>query len=261
MKNKPTFLNQSRPFITCMVAGSNPNEIIATVRNAVYDGADSFGFQICRLELQYRTKEGLQSIFRPMGNRPIYVTNYRSGYNADKTDDELAQGLLFELECGATLLDVMGDLYCRDPREITYDSEAVSKQKALIDEIHARGGEVLMSSHLYRYASMDEVLEIARAHQERGADISKIVCAANSEEEEMEALRIIMRLKKELDIPFLFLVGGSHCRLVRQIGPMLGCFAWLTVQTHDTHTAKVQPVCRAIRSIADHFDAIPDRLF
>lgn len=261
MKQKPTFLHQNKPLITCMVQASNPNDAIASVRNAIADGADAFGFQICRLEPEYRTEEHLKSIFRPMGNRPIYVTNYRYGFNEGKTDDELAEGLLFELKCGATLLDVMGDMFCKDPRELTYDPVAVEKQKKLIAEIHARGGEVLMSSHLFRYAPAEEVLEIAKAQQERGADVVKIVCAANNEEEELEALRIITLLKKELDVPFLFLVGGSHCRLVRHIGPMLGCCVWLTVPEHDNLSTKVQPVTRAIRAIADHFDYQPDRTF
>ena len=261
LKHKPTFLNQNKPFITCMVQAKNPTEAIAAIRNAAADGADAFGFQICRMEPEYRTKEHLQSIFRHMGNRPIYVTNYRYGFNEGKTDDELAEGLLFELDCGATLIDVMGDMFCRDPRELTYDPVAVEKQKKLIDEIHARGGEVLMSSHLFRYAPAEEVLEIAKAQQERGVDVVKIVCAANSDEEEIEALRIITLLRKELDVPFLFLVGGSHNRLVRHIGPMLGCCTWLTVPEHNDLSTKIQPATRAIRAIADYFDYMPDRDF
>ena len=169
--------------------------------------------------------------------------------------------LLFALRCGANLIDVMGDLYCKDPRELTCDPAAVEKQKRLIDEIHERGGEVLISSHLFRYAPTEEVLEIALAQQERGADVVKIVCAADSEEQELEALRIITLLRQALRVPFLFLVGGSHCRLVRHIGPMLGCCMWLTVPAHDALSTKVQPVCRAIRAIADNFDYAPDRTF
>lgn len=181
--------------------------------------------------------------------------------NEGKSDEELAEGLLFALRCGANLIDVMGDLYCKDPRELTCNPAAVEKQKRLIDEIHERGGEVLISSHLFRYAPAEEVLEIALAQQERGADIVKIVCAADSEEQELEALRIITLLRQALRVPFLFLVGGSHCRLVRHIGPMLGCCMWLTVPAHDALSTKVQPVCRAIRAIADNFDYAPDRTF
>ena len=36
---------------------------------------------------------------------------------------------------------------------------------------------------------------------------------------------------------------------------------WLTVPAHDALSTKVQPVCRAIRAIADNFDYAPDRTF
>lgn len=261
MKHKPTFLNQNKPLITCMIQAVTPNEAIAGIRNAALDGADAFGFQMCKMDPQYRTEDGLKSIFRQMGNRPLYVTNYRYGFNTETTDDELAEGLLFELKCGATLLDVMGDMFCKDPRELTTDPEAVRKQKALIDEIHARGGEVLMSSHLFRYAPAEEVLEIAKAQQERGADIVKIVTGANTEEEELENLRITTLLRKELDVPFLFLSSGSHNRLHRTIGPALGCCMWLTVPEHDALSTKAQPLLRGIRAIADHFDYQAERDF
>ena len=60
-------------------------------------------------------------------------------------------------------------------------------------------------------------------------------------------------LKKELDIPFLFLCGGSHCQLVRTIGPMLGCCMWLTVHEQTNTSTFAQPNTRAIRTIADNF--------
>ncbi len=258
MVNKPTFLHQNKPLITCMIQAKTPQEAIAGVRNAAWSGADAFGFQMEQLEPQYRNENDLKTIFRQMGTRPIYVTNYRSGLNAGKTDDELVEGLLFELSCGATLLDVMGDMFCRDPRELTYDDAAVKKQMQLIDEIHARGGEVLMSSHVLRYCEADEILEIAKAQQARGADVVKIVSGATTEEEELENLRITHLLKKELDVPFLFLSGGTHNRLHRTVGPMLGACMWLTVPEHDALSTKAQPVTRAIRAIADNFDYMPD---
>ncbi len=46
------------------------------------------------------------------------------------------------------------------------------------------GAEVLMSSHTFKFMKTDEVLRIVTAQQERGADVAKIVTAANSEEGE-----------------------------------------------------------------------------
>ena len=253
MKKTPSFLNQNQPLNTCMIMNKTAREAVITCRNAVYDGCDAFGIQIDRLLREERTEEKLGSIYKAMGNRPIYITNYRKG-QTELSDEQLAEDLLTYLSWGATLADVMGDYFCPSKDEITYDEVAVAKQKALIDRIHAMGKEVLMSSHTHRFMTAEEVLELAKAHQARGADISKIVAMGNTEAEEMENLRITTLLKQELDIPFLFLSGGSHCKIHRTIGPMLGCNMWLTTQKHDEHSVGAQPVCRAIRTIADNFN-------
>lgn len=255
---KPTFLNQSRPLITCMVQASNPTDAIATIRNAAFDGCDAYGLQVCRLEEKYQTEETLRKIMKPMGVKPCYATYYRHGSNVNKTDDEIAEGLLFIQKCGGNLIDVMGDLFCRDEMELTMNETAIQKQMALIDTIHARGGEVLMSSHVLKFIPAEEVLRIAKEQERRGADICKIVTGAKTEEEELENLRITALLKKELKKPFLFLSGGRS-KLHRTIGPMLGCCMWLTVQQHDALSTKSQLVCRAVRAIADNFDNLPER--
>ena len=112
------------------------------------------------------------------------MTSYRSGENAGMTDEECMELLLLAVECGATLFDVMGDLYDRSPQyELTMDGEAVKKQMALIDQIHRAGGEVLMSSHTYKSTTLEENLMIAREQARRGADVIKIVNDAKSADE------------------------------------------------------------------------------
>ena len=241
-----------------MVQASNPTDAIATIRNAAFDGCDAYGLQVCRLEEKYQTEETLRKIMKPMGAKPCYATYYRHGSNVNKTDDEIAEGLLFIQKCGGNLIDVMGDLFCRDEMELTMDETAIQKQMALIDTIHQRGGEVLMSSHVLKFIPAEEVLRIAREQERRGADICKIVTGAKTEEEELENLRITALLKKELKKPFLFLSGGRS-KLHRTIGPMLGCCMWLTVQQHDALSTKSQLVCRAVRAIADNFAYLPER--
>jgi hypothetical protein len=204
-----------------------------------------------------RDEAQIRRVLQYMGNRPVYMTNYRHGFNKDKTDEQLGDELVDLAKWGATLLDVMGDYYCRAENELTMDAAAIEKQKRLIDRIHEAGGEVLMSSHVLKYTPAEEVLRIALEQQKRGADVVKIVTAANSVEEEMENLRITTLLKKELDVPFLFLSGGTHCRMHRTIGPMLGCVMALCVQKYDARSSKDQPLLRAERMILDNFDYYP----
>ena len=254
MEHKPTFLHQNKPMITCMVQATNPDELIRLVRTAAFDGADAYGFQCEQLERQYQNEESIRKIFDTMSSRPIYATNYRIAFNQGKTDEELAQGYLWLCDMGATLIDVIGDLYCPTQYEITKDPEAIKKQKELIEQIHAKGCEVLMSSHTLTFMSTEEVLAIAKEHQARGADISKIVTAANSEEEELENLKTATVLRRELDIPFLFLSGGTHNHLHRAFGPYFGSCMWLTVPLYDQCATTSQPLLRSIRAIANSFD-------
>jgi hypothetical protein len=79
----------------------------------------------------------------------------------------------------------------------------------------------------------------------------KIVSKANGEDEQMVGLNILHRLKKELDCPYLFLVGGTHTRLIRQVGPALGACMYLAVSRYRPVTAKAQPRIRAVKAIRD----------
>ena len=257
MQKKPTFLGQNKPLLCCMVITETAEEAILTARNAAYDGADAYGYQICRMAPEERTEEQVRRVLRYMNGRPVYMTNYRHGYNKDKSDEQLGDELVDLARWGATLCDVMGDYYCRADNELTMDAAAIDKQRRLIDRIHAAGGEVLMSSHVLKFTPAEEVLRIAYEQQKRGADVVKIVTAANSEAEEMENLRITTLLKNELDVPFLFLSGGTHCRLHRMIGPALGCVMGLCVQQYDARSSKDQPLLRAARRVLDGFDFYP----
>lgn len=235
-----------------MVQAPTVEETCLLIRNASYDGADAWGIQIENIKPEDQTEANIRAIVSCTNNMPIYATNYRGGKNVGRSDDDLAEGLKQLVRCGVTLVDVMGDYYDPTPGELTENPAAVEKQMKLIDEIHAMGGEVLMSSHVCRFIPAEEVLRIAKAHEARGADICKIVTAANSVEEEMENLRIITLLKQELHIPFLFLCGGSQCKRHRQLGALFGCCMWLTVGTYDRYATPMQPLTRAIRAIADN---------
>lgn len=86
-----------------------------------------------------------------------------------------------------------------------------------------------MSTHVFnRFVPKDEVKKIAQAAAQRGADISKIVTTANSADELQQNIELITELKRELPIPFLFLCNGSHCRIHRIYGPMMGVCMYLT---------------------------------
>ncbi len=248
MKNK-TFLNHDKPLLVSMVQAETPERIKELMTLSLGEGAEGFGMQFCRLKPEYRTPEIYRELFS-FSSLPSYVTNYRYAQNEGKSDDELADGLLLLADCGATLCDVMGDLFDRQDDELARDTEAIKKQMALIDELHSKGAEVLMSSHVFKFTPAERVLEIALEHQRRGADISKIVTGAETMAEQIENLRIINLLKENLKIPFLFLCGGE-CRILRRIGGELGCCMYLCVHEYDELATKSQPLLKDLRVIRD----------
>lgn len=260
---KPTFLNQSRPLITGMILKSTADEVRFAVKNSIYDGADALGIQLEHLLAEQRTEENYKKIFAACAGRPIYITNYRGRNNSDLADGELAEELLKALGCGATLGDVPGSWFDPDSAmgkelELTTKPDAVDKQKRVIERIHEMGKEALMSSHILKFTPAETVLEVAHEQVKRGADVVKIVAAGNSDEEQVENLRITALLKKELDVPFLFLSGGTHSKIHRMIGPQLGCVTYLAVREHDGCAVPTQPTIRAAKAVRDNLDYMPD---
>ena len=104
---KPSFLNHAKPLLTNMIQAETPEECIITVKNAIYDGADAFGLQLCKLKPEYRKLDIYKKIFATMGPRPIYLTNYRDVYNKGLSDEACMEGLLEGMKAGGTLCDIM----------------------------------------------------------------------------------------------------------------------------------------------------------
>ena len=249
---KPTFLTYQKPLLVAMVQEETPDDMILEIVNALYDGAEAFGIQLENLKREYRDLETLKRIFAACENRPIYVTSYRSANSTGMTDEECADFLLMAADAGATLFDIMGDFYHQSPHDITYDPEAVEKQKELAKKIKEKGGEVLFSSHIHSYFDEEQCLEVARAQVERGADVVKIVNFSGSEEEMMANLNTIHRLKKELPVPFLLLANGPYCRFIRQMGPELGVCMYLCMQHTGPRNSREQPQLRAMKIVRDN---------
>ena len=239
-----------KPLLTVMLPCETPEVAISRIGKALPLGADAFGLQAECLRPEYQNGESVQRIFDAGGGKPFYVTNYRHASNEGKSDLELADGLLKLADRGAALVDVMGDLFAKHPDELTEDARAIERQTALIDALHARGAQVLMSSHLYRYAPAERVLEIAFEQKRRGADVIKIVTAAADMTQQIENLRITDLLQKELGAPFLFLTGGT-CTVHRRLGMKLGCCMGLCVVEHDALSTPAQPLLTELKTVRD----------
>ena len=256
---RPSFADFKRPPLVDMIIVETPTQFITNVHNAIYDGADAFGFQMERLKPEFRTEEMLTKMFSHLGDRPLYITNYRGAYNHEMTEEARLDELKLALRCGASLLDITGDTFDPTPGELTKNPTAIDKQKKFIEEVHEMGGQVLMSSHIYKFLPEEEVLAVALEQQSRGADVVKFVTWSDSEEELMQNLAAIRTLKRELKVPFLFLSGGRYCRMHRAIGPYLGVCCWLCVERYDTFSSREQPLLRAMHTVVENLDLTAPR--
>ena len=247
---KKTFLEYEKAILTTMLQADNPERIKELIDKSLAEGAEAYGMQFEQLRPEYRNKEIYKNLFS-YTDKPVYVTNYRTAKNKGKTDETLAEELLELAENGATLCDVIGDLFDKQPDEMAVDENAVKKQMQLIDDLHKKGAEVLISTHILKYTSPERVLEIALEHQRRGADISKIVTGAETMEQQLENLKTINLLKENLKIPFLFLSSGE-CRILRRIGGEIGCCMYLCVHEYDEFATESQPVLKKLKAIRDN---------
>ena len=228
------FLEHTKPLITTMLKPNNTADLVRDITAALKEGTDAFCLEIELMKTECRTATDFKDIFGAMDNKPCYITDYRrlNINDTEQSDEELTEEMLFafSLAENVKLFDIRGDLFDPSPDEITYNDKAIEKQIALANEVHKMGGEVLMSSHPLRFLPYEDLLKIAKAQQERGVDIVKIVTLAESENELRENFEATLKLKKDLEKQFLFLCGGSHCRKHRLLAPLLSNSLFLSVQ-------------------------------
>lgn len=210
-----SFLYHERPLITPMLSSTTEDGLREEIERSSAQGADAFCLMLENLPEELRTREKMTKIIAFAKEKPVYVSCYERNDRVDETDDDRANCLLLALECGATIADVRGDMFCTTPGELTEDPVAVDKQRKLIEAIHSMGKEAIMSSHLifrdvFQFISTDKALEMALAHKSRGADISKIVTAAETEDELSACFETITALKKAVGIPTVFLCSGKY---------------------------------------------------
>lgn len=247
---KTTFLGSDKSILTVMLQCETPEIAIGRIRNALCYGAEAFGLQVESMEAKAHHPDVYKRLFAEMKNKPCYVTNYRVRHNEGLSDDELADGLIVLAESGATLCDVMGDTFCKADDELTMDKKAIDRQMRLIDTLHSKGAEVLMSSHVLKYTPAERVLEIAFEQSRRGADIIKIVTGAENMEQQLENLKTAELLKREFGKPFLFLSGGESS-ILRRLGGKLGNCMTLCVYEHDAISTAAQPLLRIAKMVRD----------
>lgn len=237
------FEKNDAPVFCTQVQEEDPTDAIATVKDAIRRGTDVIGLQMETLAPPYRTEDAIRSIVAAAGAVPVYLTDYR---RFDKWGSfswaEKRKELLMGAACGASLIDIPGNMFSEDAFELTFEEDAVARQKELIAQIHEADRKVLISSHVLQFANREEVLKIALEQQSRGADVIKIVTACNTDEELIQTLETTRVLKATLQKPFILVSSGEKGKYQRLIGPHLGSCVWLCAPKYGKHDTIAQPL-------------------
>ncbi len=232
------------------MAGQTPDEMAAGCRHAVADGADGVLFDMLDLKPEFRNQESLEGVIKSF-DLPFMFCFYRNDRHLQADDNARQEVLLAAARAGASMIDVMGDLYSPAERELTFDPAAVARQKELIDRIHEAGSHVLISSHTRCFMTAEEVLKHLQITASRGADMVKIVTNADSPDELAETVRTTMLLKKELPVPFIHLCNGRYSTIHRFMCGRLGCDLVFAVSGYDPRYSFHQPMIRRLREVFD----------
>jgi len=257
------------PAVAGVVREKNVAAAIAQIKNCRHQGADMIDLHLSCLEDQ--TVEALKKIIES-SPLPILALNYNN--NWDRTSQSLSEeervaSFLAAVEAGAAGVDIQGytfhlpskknfcgeDRYSftkGNPKEIVTDPEIIAKQCGLIEEVHRRGAEVLLSCHPGISMNCQQVLDLARFLQERNPDIIKIVTKAETPEDLEEAIRTLQVLKREIKTPISFHASGKAGIPSRIINPILGGQIAFCVERFDEGSTPEQLDLGSVRAIVDN---------
>lgn len=251
---RPSFVAVPQPFLCSVITEVTPDDAIRAMRTSEFDGAQAFLFDLRKLAVEFHTLDDLRRIFLAT-SLPVMVYYYRrpvAGF-VPVSDEVRAETFRLAVQAGASAVDMMADLFDPNERELSFDEAALARQKRLMDELHALGGEVMLSSHTLVPMSTEEVIAHAQQLESRGPDMVKIVPRVPTEDDLLEAMRTTVELRRVLRSPFIHIVMGEYNRPHRIMGPVLGSALCFCAPYYNEDSTLEQPLLRATRSVFDNF--------
>lgn len=257
------------PALAGVVKARTPLSAIAEIKNCLYGGAAMIDLHLSCLE---KTDTDTLKTIIGASKLPVLALNYNTTMewtDAGYTEDARVECFLRAVEAGAAGIDMQGytfDIASKDsfigedkysftknsPKEVVTDTKVIDKQCELIERVHAKGAEVLLSCHPGIAMSADAVVELALFLEKRTPDIIKIVTIANNDDEMLESVRAMLTLKKELKTPVSYHAAGKAGVLTRILNPVLGGqIAFCNAGYHEGSTME-QPDLRTVRAIVDN---------
>lgn len=236
---KPKLSQLPTPAIAGVVREKNVRGAIAEIKNCMYDGAAMIDLHMSCLEAT--DVESLKKITTST-KLPILALNYNKTYDwndADLSEEARVESFLRAVDAGAAGIDMQGytfhlpskkefcgeDKYSftkGNPKEVVTDAAIISKQCELMERVHFKGAEVLLSCHPGIPMTTEQVVDLALFLEKRNPDIIKLVTKAENEEDLWESIRTMSVLKREIKTPISYHANGPAGALSRILNPLLG---------------------------------------
>lgn len=243
---RKSFANNYAPMYVGVVREKTPKAAIAAIRNCIYSGATGIDLHLSCLNEDEKTTESIKRIVDSC-EKPLLALNYVQNYDwtlQDIGEIERTDLMMKAVDAGASGIDMQGytfDLESKNefrkefkhmeysfikdnPKEVVVDPKIIDKQCDLIERVHSKGAEVLLSTHTGTAMTGEQLVELALFLEKRNPDILKIVTTCESDDELIESFRAMTMLKKEVKTKVHYHCGGKRGMLSRIVNPLLGAY-------------------------------------
>ncbi len=247
---RKSFVNNPKPILAAVIRERTPRDAIAEIKNYALHGARGADLHLSCLDEEYRNVESIAQIVE-QSSLPILGLNYNQNPDwsiTETSEEERVALLMMAIDAGAAGIDMQGytfDRFSHDafrdeflnldysfiknkPKEVVVDPKIIEKQCDLIEQIHFKGAEVLLSNHLLIPMKTDELVDLCLFLEKRNPDMIKIVTQSETDEDMLESFKSMLTIKKEIKTPVTLFCNGPTSPLTRIINPMLGGFMVFT---------------------------------
>ena len=270
---RKSFVANKAPVLAAVIRERTPRDAIAEIKNYALHGAKGADLHLSCLDEQYRNVESIAEIVN-QSPLPILGLNYNQNPDwsvYETTEEERVELLMMAIDAGAAGVDIQGytyDLFSHKafreeyshldysfiknkPREVVVDTKIIEKQCDLIERVHAKGGEVLLSNHLLIPMKTDELVELCLFLEQRKPDIIKIVTQSETDEDMLESFKSMLTIKKEIKTHVTLFCNGATGALTRIINPMLGGYMVFTSDGFNARSNFTQMDLTTIKQVLD----------
>lgn len=272
---RKSFMKNTVPVLTGAVQEKTAEAAIRAIKNFALRGAKGIDLHLTRMNEECLKKEVLERIISE-SPLPIFALDY-TVTTTEKEENERIERLLRAFEAGVSGIDMQGysfDFKSRDvfdenfsasehpfvkykPKEVVVNPKVIEKQCEVIERIHAKGGEVLLSNHIATFMECDDLVDLAVFLEKRNPDTLKFVTMCNTEYELAETVKAMLKINREIKTPTTLICNGKYRMISRILNALFGGYMVFCADTYLPPYANMgQPDIATIKKIIENADCL-----